>query len=53
MTNNILKKIVILLFGKARKEPEKRLKNTTYNFTYIPKQRTFVLNNLIAKSLHV
>ncbi len=53
MTNIILKKLVILLFGKAREEPKKRLKKTKYNFTYVPKQRTFLLNNLITKPVHV
>ena len=46
MTNNILKKIVAFLFGKAQEEPKKRLKKIQYKFTYVPKQRTFVLNNL-------
>lgn len=53
MIDNLWDRIKLLLLGKTREEPKQRLKKTKYRFKYVPKKRTFLLNNLVIQPMRV
>jgi len=51
MLYRLFDNLMAFLFGNEEQQPVNILKPEKYAFKYVDKKRTFLLNNVIAKSL--